>query len=401
MPDAMNVLLYVNSFLPNLGGREFVVHHLASALLALDHSVRVTGPAGFWKHRSVRMPYPVHRWPTLRGLWPEQVASLQLQLDTALWGYDIIHAHNTYPCGYAALKLRGRRGRPVVITPHGRDINRIPEVGHGLRLDPSLDRKITRVVRRADRITAISSHIRAAVLEAGAPKDRVRLIPNGVDIARFNRPLCTDVRDWLGVAPDARLLITVGRYQPRKGFDHIVRAMPTVLATEPRARLVIVGDGSEALIPLLREQALENKVILTGPIMPGTHVLAGQPDPDGEPDHLAELLRSGELYLSAGISSDAEGLSLAVLEAMAARLPVVATAISGTTDVIDQDRNGVLVPPADTQAMARGILHVLTQPALQQHMREQARDTVSAFSWTSVAQRYVEVYEEALAERAR
>jgi len=394
----LNIVLYVNSFLPVLGGREFVVHYLADALGRLGHQARVVGPAGFWRNRHERYGYPVHRWPTLRGFMSEQVSLASIALDTALWGADVIHAHNTWPTGYHALRLRRFRRYPLVVTPHGQDIQSIPEIGHGLRLDPALNEKIVFAVQNADLVTAISKNIENALLDAGAAPGRVRLIPNGVDLARYRRPPSTDIRRWLGVEPEARLIVTIGRYNPRKGQDYLVRAMPRILAQEPRARLVIVGNKTEALSPLIRELGLEARVVLTGGISPSRSILAGSL-PAGEtvePDYLAELLAASEMYVSAGIQNNAEGLSLAVLEAMASGLPVVATAISGNTDVVSEGENGHLVAPADETALADGILRILTQPANLDRLRGRARETASRYAWTNVAQQYVDCYREAM-----
>lgn len=395
----MNIVLYVNSFLPVLGGREFVVHYLADALRKLGHDARVVGPSGFWKHRRLRFDYPVHRWPTLRGFMSEQVCITHLALDTALWGADVIHAHNTYQTGYYAARMRRFRHYPLVITPHGEDIQSIPEIGHGLRLDPVLNDKIVYAVKNADLVTAISKNIENALLDAGAAPERVRLIPNGVDIDRYKRSPSTHIRQWLDVEPDARLIVTIGRYNPRKGQDYLVRAMPQILAREPRARLIIVGNKTEALLPLIQQLGLGGKVVLTGGISPSRSVLATagrSVDEPGEPDYLAELLGASELYVSAGIQNNAEGLSLAVLEAMAAGLPVVATAISGNTDVVVEGENGHLVVPADETALANGVLRVLCQSD-RNRFSTRARETVTRYAWINVARRYVEAYQEAIA----
>jgi glycosyltransferase involved in cell wall biosynthesis len=285
----------VNSFLPLLGGREFVVHYLADSLHKLGHDVRIVGPAGFWKHRHLRFAYPVHRWPTLRGYLSEQVSLASIALDTALWGADVIHAHNTYPTGYHATRLRKLRHYPLVITPHGQDIQSIPEIGHGLRLNPALNRKIMHAVKNADLVTAISKNIEHALIDAGALRERIRLIPNGVDLARYERQSSMDIRRWLGVEPDARLIMTIGRYKPRKGHDYIVRSMPRILEQEPRARLVIVGNMTEPLLPLIQQLGLGGKIILTGGISPSTNIMAAGADgsnTSADPDYLAELLKA-------------------------------------------------------------------------------------------------------------
>lgn len=394
----MNIVLYVNSFLPTLGGREFVVHYLADALCTLGHRARVVGPAGFWRYRHERFEYPVHRWPTLRGLMSERVALTSIALDTALWGADVIHAHNTWPTGYHTVRLRGRRRYPLVITPHGADIQSIPEIGHGLRLDPEMNEKIMYAVKNADVVTAISENIRAALLDAGAAPDRVRMIPNGVDLARYRRPPATDIRRWLGLEPEARLIVTIGRYNPRKGQDYLVRAMPRILAREPRSRLVVVGNGTEALTPLIMGLGLQEKVVLTGGISPSRSILAAgslRPGETAEPDYLAEVLGASDLYVSAGIQNNAEGLSLAVLEGMASGLPVVATAISGNTDVVVEGENGYLVAPADEAVLAEGILRVLMSPD-HDRLRIRARETAERYAWINVAQQYVQGYREAI-----
>jgi glycosyltransferase involved in cell wall biosynthesis len=398
----MNIVLYVNNFLPNLGGRQFVVHYLADALQRLGHDVRVVKPSGFVSQRHFKAHYPIHRWPTLRGLFRDQVAKAQLRLDTAIWGCDVLHAHNTYPTGYHALKARGRARYPVIITPHGIDINTIPEVGHGLRLNPVLNRKITQAVGEADAVTAISSHIESMLLDAGAPAERMWRIPNGVDLDRFNGSTVRDVRRWLKLPEDSRLLITIGAYNPRKGQDYLIRAMPEILAAEPAARLVIVGKGAAALQPLVASLGLEDKVVFAGAISPPSAVL-GPTGPKAEsgpePDRLADLLRSGAVYVSAGIDNNAEGLSLAVLESMASRLPVVATSISGNVNVVTHEDNGLLVRPADSAEIARAVIRVLGEPGLAHRLRTRGRETVESMSWLEVAKQYVALYEEAIARR--
>ncbi|KAF0191345.1 MAG: glycosyltransferase [Gammaproteobacteria bacterium] len=395
----LNIVLYVNSFLPALGGREFVIHYLADALLTLGHKVRVVGPAGFWKHRQLRFNYPVHRWPTLRGMFPEQVAMAHLALDAALWSCDVVHAHNTYPTGYTAARLKRTRSIPLVITPHGEDIQTIPEIGYGLMLDPGLRQKIVLALKTAERITAISTKIRDVLIEAGAAADKIRLVPNGVDLKRFGQAATLNVREWLGVEPDARLIVTIGRYNPRKGQEYLVRAMPRILAQDQHARLVIVGEKTEVLRPLIKEAGMEGKVILTGGINPSQNILNRVTKTSlqqAEPDYLAELLCSSELYVSAGTDDNSEGLSLAVLEAMGAGIPVVATNISGNKDVVSDGKNGYLVAPSNEAELADAVLKVFARRDVRSDMATAARIVASQYDWVNVARQYVDVYRDAI-----
>ena len=269
----MNIVLYVQSFLPSLGGRELVVHYLARSLQSLGHRVRVVIPGGFWCYRNIRLGYPVHRWPTLRGRAAKYVMLPQLLLDTTLWGCDVIHAHSTYSSGYIASLLKKVRNVPLVITPHGEDIHVIPEIGFGQRLDPIQRPKIEYALKNADVVTAISGSIKASLLDAGTAPEKIREIPNGVDLERFQKTSGTDVRRWLGLPPDARLLVTVGNYHPRKGHESLLRAMPYILKSEPRARLVIVGRNSGELLPLIDFNGLNGSLLFISGLSLLNHLL--------------------------------------------------------------------------------------------------------------------------------
>ena len=393
----MNIVLYVNSFLPSIGGREIVVHHLARSLTMLGHKVRVVGPFGWWSNRKIRFEYSLHRWLTLRGLFSEQVAFSQLLLDTTIWRCDVIHAHSTYPSGYTAVKLKGLRDFPLVVTPHGEDIHVIPEIGFGQRLDPVQGPKIEFVLEKAELLIAISDSVENSLLDAGALQKKIRKIPNGVDVERFQQPVSANVRKWLQLPDDSRLIVTVGNYHPRKGHEVLIRAMPIILESEPRVRLVVVGRHSNELHPMIGELRLEDKIKLTGPIdFPGITSKGSTIQDSKKPDYLAEIYGSSEMYVSSGLGEGAEGLSLAILEAMSAGLPVVATNISGNRDIIKNGENGFLVPPGDSAHLAKAIIQLLRNDQTGKRMGGDAEKLANAYGWEQIALKYLAVYQEAI-----
>ncbi len=391
----MNIVLYSNSFLPHIGGRELVVHHLARSLHELGHDVRVLGPAGWWRLRKYKYEYPVYRYPVVRGRFKDPVRLLQLLADITWRGCDVIHAHITYPSGYIAGLLKRVRDIPLILTPHGVDIHTIPELGHGLRLNPHLRKKIDYAVRQADAVTAISNSVECALLAAGAEPSKLHRIANGVDLERFRKPAEVDVRAWLGLPRNARILVTVGNYHPRKGQETLIRAMPRVLDGMPDARLVIVGRNTEALAPLIAERELIGKVIITGELS------GAERTRETETDWLAAIHASSSVYMSAGTAEGAEGLSLALLEAMAAGLPTVATDISGNRDIIKDGENGYLVPPGDEEGVAQRVVNLLEREALRAAMSARARETVQEFSWRNIANLYLDLYQDLGGNRAR
>jgi len=393
----MNIVLYVPSFLPKtLGGRELVVHYLAKSFRELGHSPRVLGPAGWWEYRNLDFGYPVHRWPTLRGHFVEQIARAELMLDIALFGCDILHVHATYPQGYVSSKLGKGRRFPFILTPHGADIHMVPEVGYGLRLNAEKDQKIRKAVGGADMLTAISASVEDSLLSAGADPDRILHIPNGVDLDRFasGKLSKSEVCAKLGLPSDAKIILTIGRYEPRKGQEVLIKAMPRILERIKQARLVIIGKKTEALNGLITSLGLQDKVCLAGTFSP-PNILLNDGQDGNEPDWLAECCRQSSVYVSASIDEGAEGLSLALLEGMAAGLPVVATRISGNKDVIEDGRNGFVVTPGNANDLANALINVLENEDIRTEMGENSRKGVESYAWIEVAKQYLRCYEDA------
>ena len=203
----MDILLYSHTFLPNIGGREIVVYYLGKSLTELGHNVRVVGPSGWFKLRKLNFQFPIHRYPRfIRGELqdPGLIARLkekemlfQLLLDKTLWGCDLIHAHTTYPTGYIASRTRRIfRKTPLIITPHGVDIDTIPALQYGMRLQPHLKSKIDNALANADAVTEISDGIKTSLLNAGVDQNKLYKITNGVDIDRFTNPVNCNVNEF-------------------------------------------------------------------------------------------------------------------------------------------------------------------------------------------------------------
>jgi glycosyltransferase involved in cell wall biosynthesis len=392
----LKIVLLSNSYLPSLGGREIAVHQIARHLAKMGQQVRVVGPAGWIKNRKILFGYPVHRWPTLRGFFNEQVWFLQILLDVLIFGCDIIHAHNTYPMGYIASKLIKIFRRPLVVTPHGEDINVIPELRYGLWLNHKLRPKIRQGLKASDTVTAISSSVYASLIRVGVPPSKIRKIPNGIDFQRFKNAENFNVREWLNISSDSRLILTIGNYRPLKGQEYLIQSMPEILRKIPNAHLVIVGKNQEALTPYIKELGLGKNITLAGIINYPLHLKANtnKIDLKKTPDRLASLLCSSDIYVSSSVDPNAEGLSIALLEAMASGLPVVATDIPGSREVIKNGREGFLVPVADFEALGEKIAMLLGDRDLHLKIRQNVKAAIGSFDWNQIARKYIGVYRE-------
>jgi glycosyltransferase involved in cell wall biosynthesis len=299
-------------------------------------------------------------WPALRQL----VRSRRI---------DIVHAHD-YKTDLLALLLARAEGVTALATAHG-------WTGHApreRRLYYPADRWL---LRRFPRVIAVSEEIRATLIAAGSRPERVVTVLNGIDPARFTRTpgLGGGVRAELGLAPDAIVIGSVGRLEPQKRYDVLLRAFVRVHERLPMARLIIVGDGSQraALDSLVHSLGLEASCILTG-----------------HRNDIVESLHALDLFVQ---SSDYEGTPNAVLEAMAVETPVVATTAGGTAQLIDDGVHGRLVVPGDPERLASAIVAALADPeALADWARAARRRIETELSFEMRMRRVETICEELL-----
>lgn len=200
--------------------------------------------------------------------------------------------------------------------------------------------------RLADCVTANAEAVRAFVHEnERCPLAKMVVIPSGIDTDRFAPLPPDDYKARLGVAAGRRVVGIVTRQRVRKGVEEFLRAMASVRMRVPEACAVVVGEVclDESLGGLVRELGLDGHIHLLGPR-----------------SDMPEVLSAFDVFV---LSSHDEGMSNAVLEAMAMQKPVVATDVGGTGEVVQAGRTGLLVPPKHPQALADAIAQVLTMPA--------------------------------------
>ncbi len=233
-------------------------------------------------------------------------------------GYDVVHTHNTYPHVYATLAARLARIPVVINTRHGQ------RIGHGRK-----SRALFRLASRwTDRVVAVSDDAARLTTDTdGIPPHKVSRIWNGIDTRKF----CPRAASHHIAKPVA---IAVGRLSPEKDFETLIESVALATPVVPGLRLRIVGDGSQRdeLERLARRRHVDDRVTFLG-----------------ERHDVPRLLHDAGFYVTSSLS---EGISLTLLEAMAAGLPVIATDVGGTREVISDASVGRLVPPADPRSFA-------------------------------------------------
>lgn len=280
--------------------------------------------------------------------------------------YHLLHAHGLRAGLIGAMAAR-QAGIPAVCT------------AHNLIVSPSLPERslFWLTVRQIHCWIAISRAVRDQLLAIGVPHDAVRVVSNGVDLARcVPRHSGPVVRAQYGVPQEAPLIVALGRLSREKGFDILIGAMHSVWVQIPEAHLVLAGSGPEE--GALRRLTQGDRRI----VMPGFV----------ESPH--DLLAAADIV---AVPSRLEGQGLTALEAMAARKPVVATQTGGLTETVLEGVTGRLVPPEDPVALASALVELLSDPARRATMGEAGRRRVEReFPATRMASQVETVYHDVL-----
>jgi L-malate glycosyltransferase len=237
--------------------------------------------------------------------------------------------------------------------------------------------------RLADRVTVNAEAVREFVHDnEGCPRDKMVVIPSGVDTERFRPLAAAAFKARLGLPESRKIVGVVTRMRVRKGVEEFIRAVGRLREAEPEAHGVIVGEVSldDTLQTLVRGLGLENHLSLLG-----------------RRSDMPEVLSAFDVFV---LSSHDEGMSNAILEAMAMEKPVVATDVGGTGEVVRHGDSGLLVPPKDPEALATAIGEILVQPARAREMGRLGRRIVEeSFSAHSMVRQMERLYLELLAER--
>ena len=354
-----DVALVTALYPPSVGGIQAHVQLLAESLVHAGARVAVIARAMAGAPARVCGPHlEVFRVGRTSGGAALRSASFVAEAAGALCRLRprVVHAHQLLSPVTAALAARPFLRAPLVVNPHA--CGPLGDVGLLRSQGPLGLARLRAAVDGAQALVAISRPIEEELVAAGAVPARIHRLVNGVELRRF-RPAedgeRAALRTVLRLPLHARLVAYVGRLSHEKGVDVLLRAWPLLLARVPGTELLLAGDGPA-------RPALEGLVLELG-LTRSVHLLGAVTAPE-------EVLRAAD---AAVLPSRTEGLPVALLEAMASGLPVVATAVGGTPEVVDPC-TGQLVPPGEPAALAHALERALcTEQARAAAVRARAR----------------------------
>jgi glycosyltransferase involved in cell wall biosynthesis len=347
---------------------------LMRGLARRGHSSLLLAPRGPLLDRARAAGIAVEPWRPLGELDP--VAVLRAARAIRRARADIVHCHgaHAHAVGVPAARLGGARA--VVVS-------RRVDFAVGGNLPSRLKYRLP-----VDRYLCISRGVADVMLAGGIPAGRIALVPSGVELPAEGDPRPSggagraDLRELIGASPGTPVIGTVAALAPHKNHADLARAAAIVARTVPDARFAWVGDGEcrADLERQLRELRLERHVRLTG----------------FRSDAL-DLLSQFTIFV---LASYLEGLCTSLLDAQVLGVPIVATAVGGVPDVVEEGRTGWLVPGRDPDSLARAILDALAHPAEARRRADAARVSVRAFSADAMVERTLREYDSVLHERA-
>lgn len=323
----------------------------------------------------------VREWSEIAALAERIVAVAQE------WRPDVLHAHSPALCGLAAVRAGRRLGIPVVyeIRAFWEDA----AVGNGTGREGSAKYWLTRVlendvVAAADRVVTICEGLRADLVARGFAREKISIMPNGVDMQMFGEALPRDtaLAQDLGLG-EGPVIGFLGSFYPYEGLDDLIAAMPAIVAAVPDARLLMVGGGpAEAG---LRAQAAAS------PVAQAIRFVGRVPH--HEVDRFYSLVHV-VCYPRKGMRLTDLVTPLKPLEAMAQGKLVSASAVGGHRELIEDGVTGTLFAPDDPAALARALSGLLADRSGWNQRRDTARRFVREHhDWALNVRRYDPVYQ--------
>ena len=292
---------------------------------------------------------------------------------------DLVHAHgHVYMSSYLAGIVAKKYKKPFIVTQHNTFIDYQSILNMLEHLNDFTIGKS--VLKHANRIITVSKETMKYVLRLGADKTKTSVIYNGVDIDYFHPVNKEESRKRLGLPKNRKVILSVRRLVYKNGLDTLIESAPLLTRDHPDILFVVAGKGpSRKLIEdRIKELKIDANIKLTGFV----------------PDNLLPLYYDAADYFVLP-SASGEGLPLVLLEAMACGLPVIATTVGGTPEIIKHMKSGILVPPRNPEAMAEIMSKLLSEETLGPKIGEEARRIVeNRYTWEKNLLQLQNIYKE-------
>ncbi|MGB9684574.1 MAG: glycosyltransferase family 4 protein [Candidatus Bathyarchaeales archaeon] len=380
----IKICIVTHLFLPHVGGIERVVYEQGKRLLWMGYEpIILTSDASNIAGKSYMVDgIKVHCYPALKigfrlGI-PYSIPKpngYETFLN-CIKASDIVHVHgHPYLSSYLAVKLAKKYSKPIVLTQHNTFIKYGGFLDFAEKLNDLLIGR--RVLRESDKIITVSKATLNYVLSLGADQQKTEVLYNGVDLERFKLSASKmEIRKILGFPKNSFIVLTVRRLVYKNGIDLLLESAKIAVKKNPSLLFLVVGSGPdfEKINLKIHEFKLENNFRLLGFVSDA---------------FLPLYYNASDVFVLP--SKSGEGLPLVILEAMACGLPVIATNVGGSPEVVDESC-GRIVPTDNTLSLAKAVLEFSNSDPSSKSRR--IREIVEErYDWNKNVKRLIEIYE--------
>jgi glycosyltransferase involved in cell wall biosynthesis len=366
------------------GGTEIAAYNLAVNIMKRGHDVDVF-TASIDSKDSVEnsMGMTIHRYATNLKIASANL-SLKLMYKPLDEDVEIVHAHYNIPLpDLSASRYAKKKHLPFIITYHA---DAQESGGNFIRNTATAFYNkyiLDKVLSNADIIIATSKSYIDESKYLGNYRDKVRVVPNGINLEDFEIGLSKEeCRSELGLPQDKKIILFFGNIVAYKGPDVLLKAFEIVKNSYPEVVLLFAGRGGmqRELEDLSREKGISDKVIFAGFI-----------DEELKPlyYHCADIFCLPSVTL-------AEAFGIVNLEAMACGLPVVSSKLGGIPDIVQNGRNGIVVEPGNIESLADALLTLLEDDELRKRMSSEGKNMSEDYDWNKIAEETEKIYDELL-----
>ncbi len=385
----MNICMFTNTYLPHVGGVARSVHTFSRDLQRKGHHVLIVAPTFAGDDADNNDDVAILRVPAIQNFNGSDFSMripVPFYIDEKLDAFapDIIHSHHPYLLGDAAFRAARRRRLPLVFTHH----TRYEEYTHYVAGDNDNFKQFamnlsTMYANLCDQVVAPSQSIADLIKKRGVSTP-VTQIPTGVDTQFFASGDGQGFKKTYRIPENAVVIGHVGRLAPEKNLVFLAESIARSMQSLEDAWFCVAGDGPDRqkIQDIFADQGLSRRLVLTGN-------LTGSP--------LADAYQAMDLFV---FSSQSETQGMVLTEAMAAKTPVIALDGPGVREVVENRKNGRLLPAnADQSAFSRAVCDAVSDPEKLSAWQQQATQTALTFSRKACVEKLLNLYAAAVSLR--
>lgn len=359
------IFILAGIFPPDIGGPAVYSHRLAQELSKRNISVKVICYSSERPHQTPEEPFEVIRISKKLG---------HFRFLSYLWNVlryakdsDMLYAQTLFSAGIPAL-LVGKTLRKKVIVKitgdhawerfnTGESMEEFQNKKYGWKIE-FVKKMQAYLLKRVSKVITPSQYLKNIISEWGVPSDKIEVIYNAPAVLPNLSISKEEAQEKIGIKGD--IILSVGRLMPWKGFAALIEIMPELLKENPNFYLVIVGEGPE------KEKLKGNRVKLVGRV-------------NHSQMHL--YFKSADLFV---LNTGYEGLSHTILEAMQSEAPIITTNIGGNPELIENEKNGILVEYNNKEQLKQAILKITKDKDLQEKFKQNSKEKLRAFTWQNI-----------------